>query len=1370
MPGFFMPQIEVWFVRIDYAAYVQVLCQSCIDVCHWLCQCFLQMGSTGKARGTQSINECMTESQGFSKPTSRLRSINLHMYPDSAPMTTLFICPIRLSPSFLMPLLAGISVLSVAFVTGCTPSDPVPKNADGKTPIAVGENSSATTEDGSSLSADQVREILSLHSRGIGHLENKEWVDAELILSQIPERLSGNIDAAKNLAIARVLSLLDKESPFSLSKDPQAYGEMVQKAALAVAAYSKLTVTNDEKAIAAVLAGKLAVVDDSPTKPRMEEGLTHLREATTLAPERAEYWFALAQALSGHRDYSESPELLQVLKKTFELAPENLSVLANLLEKQALGLNARNAETKKLASELPDTLQKAIVLLEPLNSAIKAQRKIDLIETIQKTLATPNVKPGVQMGSAMMVKNLLVPELATLIDLRRIDRNLLEYLTIDLASTMSLSPDARGSLFTKAEPTVLQPFSVGTGLPNVTGATQVQALDMNLDGYDDLVLVLDGRIRVYSRATPDLADWSVVMETPADAVPFTHFLLADLDRDFDRALTDIKSPSLLRDRDGDRKIVKDVAGQPRWYDTDADLVTWSNSGVALFRNQLNEDGTRSLIPMPVSVTVSGINDVVAADLEADGDLDLIFATSKGLELWKNLNDGEAFETITSGVSLPQYEIVSLAIADFNRDLAMDIVGVSGDGKAGWLQNILHGRFRWQSGLPIPADAIDFAIDECNNDGNWDVIASGPWGVSIVLPKRMTGFSDADVVVLSKTAANTIHRADLDNDGRSEFIAVGAAGLTLLRGTGDGRTEDLTSLLPPGTTATSVAMTDLDDDGDLDLVLTLPDGKLQWLQNNGGEKNQWIEVVARPVGKDEQFPSQRVNMHAIGSVIEVRAGASWQAHIVDSPRLHLGLGSATAADTIRVIWTDGVPQNITDTKLLRARLGILAPQILKGSCPYIYTWNGERFEFFSDCLWAAPLGLVQATGDMAPTREWEYLLISGDRLKPRDENYVLQLTEELWEAAYFDEVKLVAVDHPADVSIFTNEKVGSPEMAAHRIHTVKNPRLPLSARDGLGRDLLPGLTAMDGDYVQPFAGRIMQGAVDEWTMEFDLGKLSDDAGSKPTNVRLFLIGWVFPTDTSLNQAILQNPTIDPPAPPSLEVINSDGNWQTVRPFIGFPSGKTKAMVIDVSDAFLTDDYRIRIRSGMELYWDQAFFTVNESDAETVSQACDLQSADLHFRGFSSRIYADNALFRNGHAPEGYDYDSVTSEPRWNEMMGRFTRYGIATTLLESQDDRMVVMGPGDELTVSFAVPAEQTPAGWKRDFVLYNVGWDKDADLNTVYGQSSEPYPFKAMSRYPIAPDESQPSSPEYQQYMREFQTREYIPFRFRDAVRKADIR
>ncbi len=1262
---------------------------------------------------------------------------------------------------FVISLLTFLIYCGIAATPGCTSKKTTPANAATKS-----KESGLANEDGSGLTADQAREILSLHSRGIGHLENKEWVEAASILPQISERLPGSIEAAKNLASARVLSLLDKESPFSLSKDPKAYAEMVQKATSAIAAYVKLAKSVEDRAIIEVLAGKLAVLDDSPTKPRMEEGLKHLREATSLAPERGEYWFALALALSGHRDYSDSPELIQTLQKTNEVAPENLAVLAQLLEKQALGLNSKNKKTKELASDLPETLKKAVVLLEPINAAIKAQRKIDLIETIQKTLSTPNAKPNAQMGSAMMVKNLLVPELATLIDLRRIDRNLLEYLTIDLAATLPLKSDVRTSLFETAEPSVLQAFSIGTGLPEIAGATHVQALDMNLDGYDDLVVVQDGRIRVYSRSAPDAQSWSVMMETPQDANPVTKFLLSDLDRDFDRALSDIKSPALLRDRDGDRKIVTDVSGKHRWFDTDADVVTWSDTGVALYRNQLNEDGSRSLAMMPQTATVEGINDVVAGDLEADGDLDLVFGTSSGITLWKNLNDGEAFEPITAGVSLPEHQIVSLAIADFNRDLAIDIVGISGDGKAGYLQNILHGRFRWIEGLPVAKDAVSFVIDECNKDGNWDLITCGASGISMMLPKHSTEFTDADVKKLSKSDANSIHRGDLDNDGRSDFIATGKNGLSLLRGVDNGRIEDLSLLLPTGLSATSVATTDVDDDGDLDLVLTLADGKLAWLQNDGGNKNEWMDVVARPVGKDEQFPSQRVNMHAIGSVIEVRAGAAYQAHIIDSPHMRLGLGKAKAVDTIRVIWTDGVPQNITDTKLLRARLGILAPQILKGSCPYIYTWNGERFEFFSDCLWAAPLGLVQATGDMAPTREWENLLIPGDKLKPRNGQYVLQITEELWEAAYFDEVKLVAVDHPADVSIFTNEKVGSPDMAAHRIHTVKNAQLPVTVRDGLGRDLLPGLTAMDGNYVQPFAGRIMQGVVDEWTMEFDLGKLGDDQGTKPDNVRLFLLGWVFPTDTSLNQAIVQNPTIDPPAPPSLEVINADGEWQTVRPFIGFPSGKTKAMVIDISDAFLTDDYRIRIRSSMELYWDQSFFTVNESDAETASQACELQSADLHYRGFSHRVYADNSLFRNGHAPESYDYDSVSTEPRWNEMMGRFTRYGATTTLLESQDDHMVVMGPGDELTISFTVPTSPPPAGWKRDFVLYNVGWDKDADLNTVYGQSSEPYPFKAMLKYPIAPDESQPATPEYLQYMQEFQTREYTPFRFRDAVRK----
>jgi hypothetical protein len=44
-----------------------------------------------------------------------------------------------------------------------------------------------------------------------------------------------------------------------------------------------------------------------------------------------------------------------------------------------------------------------------------------------------------------------------------------------------------------------------------------------------------------------------------------------------------------------------------------------------------------------------------------------------------------------------------------------------------------------------------------------------------------------------------------------------------------------------------------------------------------------------------------------------------------------------------------------------------------------------------------------------------------------------------------------------------------------------------------------------------------------------------------------------------------------------------------------------------------------------------------------------------------------------------------------------------------------------------------------------------------------------MTRYPLAPDESEPFSPEYLRYLEEFQTREYPRFRFRDLVRNQEL-
>jgi hypothetical protein len=236
-------------------------------------------------------------------------------------------------------------------------------------------------------------------------------------------------------------------------------------------------------------------------------------------------------------------------------------------------------------------------------------------------------------------------------------------------------------------------------------------------------------------------------------------------------------------------------------------------------------------------------------------------------------------------------------------------------------------------------------------------------------------------------------------------------------------------------------------------------------------------------------------------------------------------------------------------------------------------------------------------------------------------------------------------------------------------------------------------------------------------------------------------------------------------PSVWVPDANGQWTETIAYMGFPGGKTKTIAVDLSKAFLTTDYRVRIMTTAEIYWDEAFFTIDEPPAEVRQTALELQSADLFYRGFSAILPVRE------NSPRMYDAAVITHTPQWPAMRGQFTRYGDVTELLDKSDDHLAVIGSGDAITLRFAVPAEPVPVGWKRDFILHSVGWDKDADLNTIYGQTAEPLPFRAMRSYPSGPDETRPdevgeagemseTAAAYANYLRRFQTREQNPQTF----------
>jgi hypothetical protein len=313
-----------------------------------------------------------------------------------------------------------------------------------------------------------------------------------------------------------------------------------------------------------------------------------------------------------------------------------------------------------------------------------------------------------------------------------------------------------------------------------------------------------------------------------------------------------------------------------------------------------------------------------------------------------------------------------------------------------------------------------------------------------------------------------------------------------------------------------------------------------------------------------------------------------------------------------------------------------------------------------------------------------------------------------------------------------------------VFQVAQRSLPATATDERGSDVLPALRESDDVYVSNFTPTKYQGVVEPHDLVMDLG---DSAGHP--DVYLFLRGWIYPTDASINVALGQQSSIKV-ASPSLEVRGANGRWRTAIANIGFPSGKDKTMVIDLGGKFPTADHHVRIRTNMQIYWDQAF--VARDIASSASKVTTLApvSADLHFRGFS-RMYRKGGRY----GPYWFAYNQVAKESPWRPIEGAFTRFGDVLPLFRDADDMYVIMGPGDEATLEFdAISAKALPPGWKRDFLLYTDGWIKDSDLNTAFGTTVGPLPFHKIESYPSAPSDRYPTDAVHQNYQRQYNTRQ----------------
>ena len=165
-------------------------------------------------------------------------------------------------------------------------------------------------------------------------------------------------------------------------------------------------------------------------------------------------------------------------------------------------------------------------------------------------------------------------------------------------------------------------------------------------------------------------------------------------------------------------------------------------------------------------------------------------------------------------------------------------------------------------------------------------------------------------------------------------------------------------------------------------------------------------------------------------------------------MHFGLGTRTAIDVARIVWPNGVAQAEFGVGVDDA---IVAEQRLKGSCPWVFAWDGTRMSFVTDFLWRSPLGLrinAQDTAGVTQTEDWvqDCAAIS---CAPRDGVYDVRITAELWETHFFDHVSLLVVDHPADTEMFVDERFSPAQPPALAVQALRMLRAG-GARAGTSR--------------------------------------------------------------------------------------------------------------------------------------------------------------------------------------------------------------------------------------------------------------------------------------------------------------------------------
>ena len=699
-----------------------------------------------------------------------------------------------------------------------------------------------------------------------------------------------------------------------------------------------------------------------------------------------------------------------------------------------------------------------------------------------------------------------------------------------------------------------------------------------------------------------------------------------------------------------------------------------------------------------------------ADADHDGDLDVFTVGPDGNELHSNNRDG-SFRRLAAEHGLTgRGDGRQALLADFDNDRDLDILVVNREPPHDIWQNDRTWEYRPLPGLDdLRATAlVAVTVVDADADGHREIYGLDDAG-ALLRWRRDADAWTRDELSPGSTSLDRgeLDVADFDGDGRPELLSVRRDGFDVV----DPRTGMVVFEQALDNLGSAIAL--MQDPGRGPAVVAAHRGGIStWPAGSG--RHPFLALSPTGMSDADQM---RSNASGIGTLVQSRAASRWT--VLDRLDPHsgpgqslqpllIGLGGHHQADFIALAWTDGVSQ--TELDLAAGEHHVIAEkQRQLASCPVLFAWTGEAFEFVSDVLGGAALGYLDAPGRYAPPRPFEGLLLDATSLAVRDGRYQLKLAEPMEENAYLDAARLTVYDLPPGWHMVLDERVAvRGEPATGRPITFRHAESPVSVTTADGGDVTE-LALFDDQRAPPpgeldhrFIGLLSKDQV--LTVEFAAPLESQGAV-------LVADAWIeYPYSQTVFAAWQAGLRY---RPATLEARTVDGDWQEVAVEFGYPAGMPRTMALPLPN-LPRGTVALRLSSNMEIYWDR-LRVVWEEPLDGVAKASLAPIAARVARaGFAKRTTGPQRL------PH---YDYANRSPYWDAKAPRgfYTAYGDVMGLVRDEDGALAIITSGEEVHLEFAALPDPPPEH-HRFFRITFHGWAKDMDLYTLHGDTVSPLP------------------------------------------------